>query len=148
MWPRLRGTAFLFFSFQTSFPADTPQSLRNQYGQPISESYLVRPGIVASASYGASGHICEIVVSPQRLWNSTFDSKQLTEIVNEIVPESQRGKYLMGTFVNAVCFPTQDCNGTAGTWEKVNIFRNGGTDAEHYASIQWSRDECRTITQK
>jgi (2Fe-2S) ferredoxin len=90
------------------------------------ETYLVWRGIVASASYGACGHACEIVVSPQRLWNSTIDSKQLTEIINKIVPENQREEYLMDTFVNSICFPTQDCNGTAGTWGKVDIFRNGG----------------------
>lgn len=148
MWAKLLGTAALIFAFQSSFPGDTAQSLRTMYGQPVSETYLVRSGIVASASYGASGHVCEIVVSPQRLWNSTFTSKQLTEIVDEIVPEHERGKYLMGTFVNAICFPTQDCGGTAGTWENVVIFRNGGTDSEHYARIQWRRDECHPNTEK
>ena len=142
MWTRLLGAAILFFSFQTSFSSDNAQSLRKQYGEPISETYLVRPGTVATASYGASGHVCEIVVSPQRLWNSTFKSRQLTEIIDGIVPEKERGQYLMGTFVNATCLPTLDCNGTEGTWSKVNIYRNGGTDQEHYARIQWRRDEC------
>jgi hypothetical protein len=148
MWLRLLSGSLLLLVLQVSFPADTAKTLGDQYGPPISETYLVRPGVVASASYGPSGHVCEIVVSPQRLWNSTFNSKQLTEIIDEVVPPNERGKFLMGTFVNAVCFPTQDCNGTAGTWEKMNIFLNGGTDAEHYARIQWRRDECRTTATK
>src|ERR1019366_5294420 len=116
MWPRMLGfVLFSAFVFQASFPADTAKTLSDQYGPPLSETYLVRPGVVASASYGPSGRVCEIVVSPQRLWNSTFNSKQLTEIIDEVVPPSERGKFLMGTFVNGVCFPTQDCNGTVGT---------------------------------
>jgi hypothetical protein len=144
MWLRSLSIIFSLFIFQGSFPADTAQTLHERYGPPISETYLVKPGIVISTSYGSSGHVCVIVISPQRLWNGTFDSNQLTEIIDEIVPQNERGEFLMGMFVNAVCFPTQDCNGTAGIWEKVSIFRNGGTNEEHYARIQWRRDECRT----
>jgi hypothetical protein len=145
MWLRSLGVVLLSaFVFQGSFPADTAQTLRERYGQPISETYLVRPGVVVAASYGPSGHICNIVLSPERLWNSTFESKELTEIIDELVPANERGKLLMGTFLNAVCLPTNDRFGTASTYEKVHIARFGGTDAEHYARIEWLRDECRS----
>lgn len=146
---RLRSQGLILLSafiFQRSFPANTAQTLRERYGQPISETYLVKPGIVAAASYGPSGHICKIVVSPERLWNRTFESKQLTEIIDELSPVDERGKLLMGTFLDVVCLPTNDCFGTASSYERINIVRNGGTDAERYATIEWLRDECRNIT--
>ena len=147
MWLRSLGFVLLSaFVFQASFPADTAQTLRERYGQPISETYLVKRGVVIAASYGPSGLICNIVVSPERLWNSTFESKQLTEIIDEVAPVNERGKFLMGTFLNANCMPTNDCFGTAGTYEKVHIARMGSTDAEHYARIEWLRDECRNST--
>jgi len=148
MWLRSLGFVLLSaFVFQGSFPADTAQTLRKRYGQPISETYLVKPGVVIAVSYGPSGRICNIVVSPERLWNSTFESKQLAEIIDEVAPVNERGKFLMGTFLNAYCMPTNDCFGTASTHEMVNIVRFGSTDAEHYARIEWLRDECRNSTQ-
>jgi hypothetical protein len=147
MWLRSLGFVFLSaFLFQSSFPAGTAQTLRARYGQPISETYLVKPGVVMAASYGPSGHICNIIVSPERLWNSTFESKQLTEIIDEVAPVNERGIFMMGTFLNAYCMPTNDCYGTASTYEKVNIVRIGSTNAEHYARIEWHRDECRKST--
>src|SRR5712691_170859 len=95
MW--LRSLGFILFAalvFQGSFPADTAPTLRGRYGPPISETFLVKPGVVAAASYGPSGHICKIVVSPERLWNSTFEPKQLTEIIDELAPVNERGKFV------------------------------------------------------
>jgi len=147
MWLRPLGFVLLSgFVFQGSFPADTAQTLRERYGQPISETYLAKPGVVVAASYGPSGHICNLVVSPERLWNSTFESKQLTEIIDEVAPVNERGKFLIGGFLNSFCMPTNDCFGTESTYEKVHIARFGGTDAEHYARIEWLRDECRNST--
>jgi len=147
MWLRSLGFVLLSaFVFQGSFPSDTAQTLRERYGQPISETYLVKPGVVIAASYGPRGHICNIVVSPERLWNSTFDSKQLTEIIDEVAPVNERGKFLIAGFLNAFCMPTNDCFGTESTYAKVHIVRFGSTDAEHYARIEWLRDECRNST--
>ena len=144
MWLRSLGFVLLSaFVFQSSFPADTAQTLRERYGQPISEAYLVKPGVVIAASYGPSGHVCNLVVSPERLWSSTFESKQLTEIIDEVAPMNERGKPLINGFLNAYCMPTNDCFGTESTYEKVHIVRFGSTDAERYARIEWLRDDCR-----
>ena len=40
----------------------------------FSENFLVRPGVIATATYGSSGRVCQLVISPQRLWNSTIGS--------------------------------------------------------------------------
>lgn len=143
MWLRSLGAFFLMFAFQVSFPADAAKTLRDRYGPPISENFLIRPGVVASASYGASGHVCEIVVSPQRLWNSTLDSVNVNDVIDELLPPSERGKPLVNAFEHAICLPTMDCEGVELNWENVEVFRNGGTGNERYVRIRWRRDECR-----
>src|SRR5579863_3549582 len=100
MWLRLLGISALILLLQNSFPANTAQTLRGRYGPPISENFVIRPGVVASASYDASGHVCEIVVSPQRLWNSTLGSENVGDIIDELAPPIERGKYVIGGFVN------------------------------------------------
>jgi hypothetical protein len=142
MWLCLLGAFVLTLALQAPFQSDTSQSLRGKYGPPTSESYLVRAGVIASASYGPSGAVCEIVVSPQQLWNRTLDSKQLTEIIDELVPINQRGTRQGGGFVNATCLPTKDCRGAMDNWENFSIFRNGGDETQRYARIRWHRQEC------
>jgi hypothetical protein len=67
-WLRSVGFVLLAaFAFQGSFPSDATQILHKRYGQPISETYLVEPGVTIAASYGPGGHICNIVISPERL---------------------------------------------------------------------------------
>jgi len=91
-----------------------------------------------------------IVVSPRKpsslikSGKNTLDTKELTEVLDEIVPTNERGKFLIGTFDNITCLPENDCQGVQGKWEKVGIYRNGGTGNEHYATIQWHREECRS----
>jgi len=151
MWLRL-GIVALIFVFQSSFPADTARTLRERYGQPIFETYLVRPDVIAEVRYGSSGHVCEVVLSPRKpsslikSGKTTVDSKELTEVLDEIVPMSKRGKALGGEFEDITCLPNNDCEGVSSNWEKVVIYRNGGTGNEHYATVQWRREECRSKT--
>ena len=143
---RLLSLPVLFFALQVPFSADTTQSMRQRYGPPIAETYLIRPGVVASVSFGASGHVCEIVVSPEETASvkrgQTFKHQQLTELIDELVPVNERGKPMIAGFFNATCMPDNDCAGTFYDNEKVSIYRNGGSDRERYATIQWTRDEC------
>jgi hypothetical protein len=146
MWLRLLSLPVLFLALQVSFPVDTAQTMRQRYGPPISESYLMKPGVVASVSFGASGHVCEVVVSPEETAlikrGKTFSRQELTDLIDELVPVNERGKSMGGGFVNAACLPDNDCNGTTSDTEKVTIYLNGENDRERYATIQWTRDEC------
>jgi hypothetical protein len=83
MWLRLTVTCVLALALQAAFQPDNARSLRQKYGAPISESYLVRPGVIASASYGPTGDVCEIVLSPRRLWNITLDDKLVSQLTEE-----------------------------------------------------------------
>ncbi len=145
----------LFFLVETSFPGKTAESMRQHFGAPVSETFLVRPGVVVTASYGKNGHFCELLVSPQNPATAiksadqtakTIDSNLLTKIIDELVPESERGRGLSGNMLNIRCLPADDCAGSGSTWEKVSIYRNGGACYEHYATIQWSDVGCAIQT--
>jgi hypothetical protein len=146
MWLRLVSLPILCFALQVSFSADTAQTMRQRYGPPISETYLMKPGVEASVSFDASGHVCEIVVSPEETAfvkrGKTFKRQELIDLVDELVPVNERGKPMGGGFVNATCMPDNDCAGTTSDYEKLSIYMNGGNDQERYATIQWTRDEC------
>jgi hypothetical protein len=140
----------LILIFPASFPVKTTSSFRQRYGQPLSETFLVRPGIVVSASYGASGDTCELVISRKqpdaeiKRWpgSETIDYKLLKEIEEELVPINERGKFKIGGFDDIFCAPTFDCIGSSEGWEKVGTYTNAGDTGARYEVITWNRDEC------
>lgn len=137
---------------QIAFPSKSGHTLRLRYGQPVSETFLVRPGIVVSATYGKSGDVCELVISRKQQPNWMFkrwpgsggiDNKTLDEIENELVPPAERGKFKISTLMGLVtCLPDNDCAGTAEDWEKIGTYRNAGSPNPRYETIQWNRPEC------
>jgi hypothetical protein len=146
------GLLLLVFTLQSSFTGKSALTLRERYGQPISETYLVRSGIAVSVIYGESGDVCELLISPRKpssLIKSAdqtpaIDFNQMTEIIDELVPVSERGKGKGSSMLNLRCLPADDCAGSEGSWEKLRIYRNAGQGGEHYATIQWQRDECNS----
>jgi hypothetical protein len=150
MWLRL-SSVLLILAFPASFPAKTAKTFRQRYGLPVSETFLVRPGVVVSASYGASGDTCELVVNKKqpdalliKRWpgSETIDYKLLKEIEDELIPTNERGKFKTGSFLNILCPPEYDCEGTGEEWEKVTIYKNAGEGGARYEVIGWARDEC------
>ena len=140
-------------SGQSSFPAKSSETFRQRYGQAVQETYLVRAGIVASASYGPSGKTCQLVIRPKepdgmiKSWSASggageIDYKALQEVENELVPKSERGEYKIGGFVNYLCMPGNDCVGTQAEWENIHTYTNAGKAGGRYEVIEWNRDEC------
>jgi hypothetical protein len=139
--------ALLLLAFQATLPAENGQTLRERYGQPVAEVYRIRPGVVVVARNGPSGLICSMEIRPESLgfFNTginKLNSKKMTEIIDEVMPVSERGKYVIGEFED--CLPDIDCGGSTGVWEKLSIFRNGSTDNERFVRITWHREECGT----
>jgi len=152
----LRLSVILFgLAIQGSFPASSTQTLRQRYGQPVSETFLVRPGIVVTASYGANGDTCELVISPKepdgmiKRWpgSQTIDDKLLKKIEEELVPTPKRGRFKVSTFVDTFCPPENDCAGGEEDWENVVMYANAGKIGTRYEVIQWHRNECNPKAQ-
>jgi hypothetical protein len=124
----------------------TSSTLRQKYGQPTSENYNVRPNIKVTVTYAKTSEICEMLIQPIAETEdgkpSLLKSEPLAEVIDELVPKEQRGKYLMGTFLNIICLSKNDCFGVEEDYEKVLIHRHGSNDAYPYASIHWKTQTC------
>ncbi|HEV2182519.1 MAG TPA: hypothetical protein VGR39_02455 [Candidatus Acidoferrales bacterium] len=145
------GMILLVFALLTQFPGRNSKTLRERYGAPIAETFLVRPGVVVTASYGESGQTCEMVISPKvpgliKTRNSTIDEKLIEKIADELVPASERGKPGINEFDDITCLPEDDCQGATENWKDVRIYRNSGQRGVAYATIQWNRAECQSQT--
>jgi hypothetical protein len=148
MWLRV-SSILLILAFPASLPVKNTHTFRQRYGNPVSEEFLVRPGVVVSASYGASGDTCELVISKKqpdatiKRWpgSETTDYDALKTIEDELVPTSERGKFKISTFINITCLPENDCQGAENDWERVGMYTNAGKRAR-YEIIHWKRDEC------
>jgi len=78
----------------------TSQELRQRYGNPDAERYVVRPGIVMTVAVAKDGQPCEMIIEPLHslVSNDTslklMPSDKVTEILDEVLPLTQRGKLL------------------------------------------------------
>jgi hypothetical protein len=138
--------------------AQTSSTLRQKYGQPTfetyngrptSETYNVRPNIKVTVRYTKGGDVCEMFIAPLSETKdgkpSLMKSRPLDEVIDELVPKEQRGKYLMGTFLNITCLPNNDCFGVEENYRKLLIHRHGSTDAHPYAFIRWKNRTCARL---
>jgi len=44
--------------------AQSRDDLKKKYGEPVSETFLLRPGITVTASHNSNGQITELVIAP------------------------------------------------------------------------------------
>jgi len=120
--------------------------LKAKYGNAVSETFMVRPGIEVTATYAASGRIMELVISPQNTGfiksrsstGKALNKDLLKRIIEELAPMPTRGKYIMGTFMHFTCLPHDDCTGSEEEYERLTIYYNATESSDsNYAVIQW-----------
>lgn len=118
-------------------------ALRQKYGNPVSETFQIRPEIVVIVSYDKSGKVSQMVVEPKlsddliKSRDKRIDEKTFKEVFDELAPPSVRGKFVSGGFENIICLPENDCYGTSKGYENVIVYRNGNSNAYRYFTIQW-----------
>lgn len=92
----------------------TAIDLRQRYGPPVREAYLVRPDILLTVEYDANGQLTESVLEPRYTLkdrmegptanrSATMSSDVVEEILEEIVPTSERGQSINQLSFNAGC---------------------------------------------
>jgi len=122
--------------------------LKTKYGNAVSETFLVRPGIGVTATFSASGQIVEFLIAPQNTGliksrsfaENPLSNDLLQQIIDELVPMPIRGKYLMGTLMNVICLPQNDCAGSKQDYERLTIYYNAAKDGgSNYAVVQWKQ---------
>ena len=123
--------------------AQTQVSLHQKYGTPQAETFVIRPGITLTATYTPAGDVREMIVAPEqptsiiKSTTATLDNELLHEVINELVPLRERGKFIIGTFLNITCLPKDNCAGSSEDYEKLTIYYNAGKNGANYAVIQW-----------
>jgi hypothetical protein len=129
----------------TVVSAQSRDDLKKKYGQPVAETFLIRPGIIVTASHNSTGQITELLIAPQltdliKSRNKGLSHETLKEVIDELIPTSERGRPLLGGFLNIGCMPQNDCYGSYNDYEKVIIYYNAGQHGNvNYAVIRWKK---------
>jgi hypothetical protein len=129
----------------TAVCAQSSSELKTKFGDPVAESFRIRPGIILTANYDSAGKVAELVISPDvpapiKTRNATLSFDTVNAIVDELVPVSERGKAGFAGFANIGCLPEDDCYGSFSSYEKVFIYYNGGKRGQIvYATISWKK---------
>jgi hypothetical protein len=142
----------LIASAATLSLAPGAQDFRKHFGEPDSERFMARPGIALTVQYGSDHLACQMLIeSPRQLLlqknseGTALSPGKVTEILDEVVPVSTRGKELNHVVAEAGCNVF-----TSTIYENVSISRVTHEclplqpDRESSAAVTFNRDICRT----
>jgi hypothetical protein len=83
--------------------------LHNRYGDPGAQRFMVRPGITLMVTYGTDRAACRMVLGPTRSIIPRDEparymlSEDVTGIIDEVLPEADRGEQLLGVVTKSGC---------------------------------------------
>src|SRR6266481_2079335 len=122
----LAGMMFLT-GLSASLTAQTPEDFKQRYGDPHAGVYRVREAITAKVTFDNNNQAQEIVVVPLPADDSpsAMSTATATEVLNEVMPVSRRGKLLKTGAFAASCVSVQ-----AEEYEKVTIDRTIRCDSQ------------------
>jgi len=89
--------------------AQTTSELKGLYGDPDVERFLVRPGVKLMARYASDRTACEILIGPMgsiipRNEGTIYIRPEvMTEIIDEVLPEANRGNLLRSFVTKSGC---------------------------------------------
>src|ERR1700676_1469827 len=97
----------------TTIVGQSKDEFRRKFGEPISETFMVGPGISIGVTYQPKGRIGELLISPRtpaliKSRGDTLSRADVNAIVDELVPKSARGKFLISEFEDITCLPAND----------------------------------------
>lgn len=116
----LLAAMMLLTGLSARLSAQTPEDFKQRYGNPQSGVYRVREAITAKVKFDHNNQAQEIVVVPLPAGDSpsAMSTATATEVLNEVMPVSRRGKLLKTGAFAASCVSVQ-----AEEYEKVTIDR-------------------------
>ena len=112
-------------------------------------------GLRLTKAFDSDGQVCTIRIEPRR-WSKTITDKELNEALEQLVPEKERGKFVMGTFLNIICIESNGkeireskevCHGVSDRYERLTIARMGNTNSYDHVDIRYLRPSCDRIAQ-
>jgi hypothetical protein len=127
--------------------AQSIQDLKQKFGDPVSQTFQVRPGVGVTIRRGSDGAIAEMLIMPLNA-TSLIESRHMTftraaaqTVLDRLVPGSGRGKFITGTLLNVTCLPENDCAGSSEDYENVKITYNSARTAGQirYVDVQFKK---------
>ncbi len=122
-----------------------PISAEKKNGKVTAETYNFPPGFRVSVYYSPNQMAKSLRILPENSQLTDVQSdpvvpqEELQAALDRIVPLSDRGDYVMGTFLNIICLPKNDCGGVQWAYEKVSIYYNSGNGGMRYAHVTWTK---------
>jgi hypothetical protein len=124
--------------------AQSRTDLRQRYGNAIGEVYRTSNRLIVIAYFDEHGNICREHIESENRGRRMTD-KEVNTVLDAIVPTNERGNYKMGTFLNIICLPDNDCAGVSEDYERLAITKIGSTNEYRYISILYHSAECRQL---
>lgn len=124
--------------------AQSRTDLKQHYGDAIGEVYRTSNHLTITAYFDEHGNICrEHIESENRGVRMT--DKEVNTVLDKVAPMAERGKYKIGTFLDVICLPDNDCYGTSEDYERLGITKIGSTNEYRYVSIVYHSNECEKL---
>ena len=145
---RLRLLLMVFFIVVTSCSAQTRDSLGAKYGRPTSETYDSGKGVMLTVTFDDKGATCSVLIDRRgRSGGAPSSAETLSQadanrILDDLAPRNSRGKYIMGTFLDMVCMPDNNCFGSSAEYENLTITWIGNTDHYRYVYLNYKGNNC------
>lgn len=142
----------LLLAAAVAAPAQTAGRLAAQYGEPDAERFLARPGITLMARYGEDRTACEIVIEPihsiipQTEPDKYMEPEVVEQIVNEILPEADRGKLQSSSMTKTGCNDIETKDYENLTIVRVRHCGLPTAQIERTAKISYKRPSCKLIS--
>ena len=142
--PSLTSLIAVFCLSVSAFPVAYGQNraaLKQQFGEAIGEVYRTPNGLTVTAYFDPQGGICkEHIQSENRGKRMTDD--EVGRVLDEIAPKTSRGTYKIGTFLNVICLPDNDCAGVSEDYQKLAIVKIGSSNEYRYVEVVYHSSAC------
>ncbi len=144
------STSLLAFAYLCIVLLGTAAAGQNQstllklYGGPIGDVYQTHQ-LTITAEFARNGDLCRAYIGAA---DKKITDVELDPILDELAPVNARGKLKMGTFLDNVCLPDDDCYGVEEDYERLQIARMGNTNAYNSVVITYHRHECKGLNKR
>ena len=140
----------LFFAALSAHPA---KELQSRYRRV--ESYEIRPGILATPTYGDTGQLCKLSVEKRHVqadvveMSPTMPSKLTHEIIDELAPDSERGRRTRASGP----FDYETISGSVAVllldYENVSvqIYRDRSGSGDTAVILKWKKSACGSYSE-
>jgi hypothetical protein len=144
------GIACLLVAVASGVLAPSSPEFHARYGEPSVERFMARPGIAVTVEYGSDGAACWVLIEPPRPLFRPEEklplmlSDTVTEILQEIAPNTTRGVSLLSTISAMGCPESETTQYQALTITRSrNMCLSPAPEHEVRATITYNRDVCR-----